>query len=71
MEPFFQKSKVELFMTQSIFLTTYHDKLDPTFEKLFLCYFYKELFIILILEPEMKEKILNIEYHTFSLETSS
>ena len=54
-----------------MFLTTYHDKLDPTFEKLFLCHFYKELFIILILEPKMQEKILNIEYHTFSLERSS
>ena len=49
-----------------MFLTTYHDWLDPTFEN-----FYKELFIILILEPKMKEKILNVEYHTFSLETSS
>ena len=54
-----------------MFLTTYHDKLYPKFEKLFLCRLYKELFIILILEPKMKEKIWNIEYHTFSLETSS
>ena len=55
-----------------MFLRTYHDRSHPKFEKIFLCYFYEGIMHNSHLAAEkMKENVLNIEYHSNSLGTSS
>ena len=57
---------------QSIFLTTYHDGPHPKLEKIFLYYFYDGIMHNYQFEDtKMKENVLNMKYHTNSLETSS
>ena len=59
-------------MPQSIFLTTYHDRLHPKVEKIFLCYFYEGIMHNSHFSAKnMKENVLDMEYHNNSLETSS
>ena len=58
-----------------MFLTTYHDRSHPKLEKIFLCYFYQGIMHNShFAAKKMKENVLNIEYHSNSLdslETSS
>ena len=57
---------------QTTFLTTYHDRSYPKFEKIVLCYFYEGIMHNShFAAQKMKENVLNIEYHSNSLETSS